>query len=522
MSIKRSTAMMVISVALILSATAFPLDAAPASAQGGGVLADSGFRPAPDGFSFENYGNAPGVTDLTPAEMQALFGNDVCASTTDGVCTLTPVAEQQMNDWNNGMQGGHCAGMSVTALLLFTGFLAPSAFGESTTGALTLAQNQSLQRRIAQSFVYQSLASVDSATIRGTPNQVLEALITRLNQTKAGSRSESWGLGFYKPNMSGGHEVTPFAVVDNGDGIDAIKLYDNNYPGETRELTVNTKTDSWTYNGSTNPKEPSDLYTGNAQTKTLEISPTNPGNNTQPCPFCAVQGPNAPSLTAARLTGSSSSPTREFTLEADPSNHGHLLFTDPQGRQTGYRDGQFVNHIPGAQLIFPKLNIDYGESEEPTYVFPANDPLSIVLDGARLKKASETTFSEIGPAFATSIQGINLKRGERDTFKVPADSPQISFRAGRAQLPTARLEVDESGVDYAVQVASSTPIAARARVVFALHLGSLVIDASNLSTPSTYQGTLTRVNSNGDGPPAAKTFQVGAHGHLTIPFAEWQ
>ena len=47
----------------------------------GAEINDSGFRPNIDGFSFQNYGDDPVTVDLTSAELQRMFGDKVCAST---------------------------------------------------------------------------------------------------------------------------------------------------------------------------------------------------------------------------------------------------------------------------------------------------------------------------------------------------------------------------------------------------------------------------------------------------------
>src|SRR3954449_3729953 len=63
-------------------------------------------------------------------------------------------------------------------------------------------------------------------------------------------------------------------------------VYDNNYPGAARAVEVNTKTDTWSYSGSTNPAEAADTYEGDADTKTLELAPIAPRLGQQDCPFC--------------------------------------------------------------------------------------------------------------------------------------------------------------------------------------------------------------------------------------------
>src|SRR6516225_5664704 len=84
-----------------------------------GVVADSGFRPAPNGFTFQNYGTtlASGAvpTNLTPADVEAIFGQKVCADAAIGKCDLIPEAQAWMEQMNQAMADGHCFGFSVAA-----------------------------------------------------------------------------------------------------------------------------------------------------------------------------------------------------------------------------------------------------------------------------------------------------------------------------------------------------------------------------------------------------------------------
>lgn len=506
--------------ALVLTGTVIATPDVSGAQGAGNVVADSGFRPDTNGFSFENYGNdvTGGVTNLTAAEMEELYGPAVCSSVAaDGTCTLTPVADGWMKDQNTGMNGGHCYGMSVAALLFFKNQLSVSDYGGGSVSAMTIHGNTGLQQRIAQSFVYQELGSVQAGQIKGTPTEVLNALISKLKD----AGPESWGIGFYKLDHSGGHEVTPFEVVDDGDGQFGIGIYDNNYPKEIRTIKVDTKADTWTYDGAANPKEPIDHYIGNAQSKTLELDPTTPGNAVQPCPFCATQ-PSGSAVTSAvtKTMATSSAGLSQFRLEASPRKHGHLLFTDAQGRQTGYRNGTFVNQIQGARVIFPRLNIDFGESEEPTYFLPATDALRITLDGTNLTSASDSNLIETGPSYTASVNNIHLQPGERDQFVVSADIPQISYRPGASQSPAIQLAVDEPQTDYSVFV-QAHKMRSGTRLGFQLKLAALTIDASGVAAPSRYEATLIKQDANGAQPPLARALTIQAHQTATYPFASW-
>lgn len=510
------------------SPAATPRGAAPGSLIAAGtVVADSGFQLSKDGFSFENYGNEPGVQNLTPAEMEAIYGPAVCASQEGGVCQLTPPAANVMTEWNKAMDGGHCYGMAVTALLLFKGQLNPEAYGGQSASQMPFAGNGALQHRIAQSFVFQDFPSVTSGQIGGTPDHVLKALIARLQATGP----ESWTIGFYKSDRTGGHEVTPFKVVDDGNGQYSIEIYDNNYPGEVRTIHVDTLTNSWSYVASTNPNVPADRYTGNAHTKTLELSPTLPGTKVQPCPFCSDEqagdyAPAAGAPAAATPAGTpapsagTGAPTRTITLEASPNNHGHLVLTDPQGRQTGFVGGRFVNHIPGVKVLFPILNTDFREAEEPTYEVPVGFPLQVTLDGGALRQRSVSTLDVTGPAYDTAISHIVLRPGQRDRFELASDSPQISYRPAGAGSPQVSLGVDTATADYRLSL-QTRGMQAGQRVSFDLRLHNLVIDAHTQSVPTTYRVRLVREDASGTGPPVQRTLHLGAHATTRVPYTTW-
>ena len=142
-----------------------------------GVVADSGFRPGPNGFAFQNYGNtlSSGAvpTNLTPADVQAMFGNAVCADAASGKCDLIPEAQAWMEQMNQQMAGGHCFGFSVAADLVWHDQVNTSTYGAPTINGLTIDNNASRQSTVAPGWVYQTLDSVDAdcSTSATTPSR---------------------------------------------------------------------------------------------------------------------------------------------------------------------------------------------------------------------------------------------------------------------------------------------------------------------------------------------------------------
>ena len=78
-------------------------EAPSAESAPGEVVYDFGFNPAENGFSFSNYGDDIPATNLTADELRRMFGDQVCSRLDGDECTLTPPAEQ----WMEQINGAH-------------------------------------------------------------------------------------------------------------------------------------------------------------------------------------------------------------------------------------------------------------------------------------------------------------------------------------------------------------------------------------------------------------------------------
>src|SRR5258706_14619480 len=73
-----------------------------------------------------------------------------------------------------------------------------------------------------------------------------------------------------------------------GGDVYRVHLYDNNYPGQTKFLTIHKKEDTWSYRTTTKPGEAEENYEGDANTHTLEITPESLRDASPfTCPFCS-------------------------------------------------------------------------------------------------------------------------------------------------------------------------------------------------------------------------------------------
>ncbi|MDO9408824.1 hypothetical protein [Patulibacter sp.] len=397
----------------------------------GDIIADSGFRPETDGFSFENYGNDVGPENLEPVNVQTLFGNIVCLRGTSEDCRLTPAAKTWMDNQNESMGGGHCQGFSVLALRMFDDKVDESDYGARRTANLDLVGNTDLQSAIAEHFTYQVLPPILEKRVKGTPSQVLQTLVDRLNDGK-----ELYTLGIYKSDFTGGHAITPFAVEDQGDGAYKILVYDNNFPGVTRAVDVNTEDETWDYVGGTNPKNTDEVYEGNARTGTLELDPTRPGEQESSCPFCEATEQTEEGSGKGSVLAEEDRYT-ELTLTGDPANHPHLVFTDDDGRRTGIVNGRFLREIPDVEVVKTYAVQNWDEAPEPRFRLPEGKEYSITVDGSRLTKATKASVNLVGNGLAIDLDGIEIAPGQKDEMALPGGYGITYQTNSKSEIPTS-------------------------------------------------------------------------------------
>jgi hypothetical protein len=444
----------------------------------GPLVADNGFRPETDGFAFQNYGKTDATgnepVNMGPDEMRKMFGDVVCADIASGKCDLTPVADQWMVQANAGADGGHCQGFSVLSGMLWKKVMNASDFGAPTTPALPLTGNVPLQRNIAYAFNFQVLDNYNKAIIKGTPNEMLDKLLQVLTPTDP----DSYTLGIYKPGFKGGHAVTPYAVEDSGGGIFNILIYDNNYPTVTRNIKIDRNLNTWSYNAATNPNEPSELYEGDANTKTLDVEPTSPGIGVQPAPFAGTVASGVDPKGSAGSTPAADNQMQEFYLDGSDYDHAHLLITNSAGQRTGYVDGNLVNEIPGALINTSKANQTWKSDIEPDYKVPDGDQYTVTVDGSGLVEGDPSAVGVIGPGYNVYVSNLFIEPGEKSTMVFEPYAEKVTFSSTGVQAPTFDIGVTDTAADFQFLV-SASDVAANSTVSVALPVDGGTLAVSN-------------------------------------------
>jgi hypothetical protein len=427
----RGAATRVVAVGLVLVALLCAASAASAE-----IVADSGFRPNPDGFSFRNY--AKSEANLSAAQLELLYGHRVCAFVRQPEgCVLTPPAQVTLNKLNEDMNNGHCYGFATLSLLLYRHLWPP--FGPGPPYGLKLAGSASLERSIAYAWAWQTLPAIESGVVKATPKQVLRSLISLLSRRSA----QPYVLAFLNRTKSGGHAVTPYAVDALGRGRFDILVYDNNHPGVERRVHVNTRTDTWSYELAANPRNPESLWDGDAGTKSLLLYPVVPGLGVHPCPFCAPEGRPTPTY-------------NELQLEGNPRNHAHLLIVDRRGRRLGFVRGHLVSEIPGGHAVSQLLVDDWRERPEPIYRVPPGLDLKVMIDGRGLHAPDYEHLSFVGPAHDAVIDKIRIQPGEVNVLTLSGSAATISYRSapGQTESPTFDIGLAGSSGDFRFTLAS--------------------------------------------------------------------
>jgi hypothetical protein len=421
------------SLAEVVSAADSDKPASPATE--GKILADSGFRPSPHGFSFENWGgNEYPYSDLTPNDAAELFGPRACARYSGDSCVPTPGAKLWLTEMNQMMKGGHCEGMAAMSAAFKVNKETAPDYGAAQPFALN-PRAQDLMRTISMYFVTQSLEPVSSFT-ENTRTWSLQKIVDFLVQNLTSSANYPT-LGIY--GGEGGHAITPYKVEERMPGVYRVYVYDNNYPGAEKFVDIDARNDRWTYAGAAlNPKEDPTPWQGGAGY--MDITPLSLRYEPLQCPFCGDHKP-APGAKQPRSPGpvrppainpsvySIYTPNRCSQITATRKKDKTQLLTAKTSVQVG-TDGAFKRPLRGLRGCFVQLPIgqqyDFG-----------------LVDDGRPYTSPSTGLVVFAPGNVYSISNIAVSSTVSQLFVFNGDS--FSYQAGGSQRPTIRIAEDRAG-----------------------------------------------------------------------------
>ena len=477
-------------------------------------LADSGFRPEVDGFSFENYGSDRKAADLTSAELMRMFGDRVCSSKAGGTCILTPAGRQWMEQVNRAMSTGHCEGFAVLSLLMYYKLIDPGEFGGSTAHELNFS-NQDLQREIAFWWTTQGLYPAIDDKVEG-PGNVLDTLIEAFSLKS--DASDSWTIGIYKEDGMDGHAITPFAVQEKGDDIYDVLVYDNNYPDQKRVLTIDKNNNTFSYESAINPLEKSDLYAGS----NIEITPTSSRLLEQECPFCRESGGAGNLERSSTSQGRNGSETASM-IQVWLNGSALLLLTDEHGRRVGWIGGnKLVNEIPGARIQRFLYEEDVGQ---PSYLLPDGTNFTATVDATELKTGGYQELVVIGNGYEMDVEDIWLDPGERDSVEVTkygSDYFGLSYATNYTESPDidVGLETDDADYEFIVRGAEIEP-GGSVNVDLDYGSGDFILHTFGNEELGSYQLMVLRTDDNGTQIFANDEIVMKPNETMYVNFLDW-
>ena len=451
----------------------------PILAQEGEIIAEIGFNPKINGFGFRNFGENPDYEeDLTADDMIRMFGADnVCIEgSTAKDCVLYETAERWMEESVDKMNNGHCDGFSVSSLRMFVGKAfkgrkKPADFQRGAVNLFDLQKNQITSNYVSY---YQTLTFLKETyifrtpTFQKKPSQILAMITAAMESKKEYYTLEVWMIENGK--YARGHSILPIAIEDMGNGIERIHVYDNNYPGQTKYVIVDTKKETWRYHTANNPAETARDYVGTATSHTLGLKRLSDRSRQRfECPFCDEDEeeesdddeafydngfPRNFMMNAAfvkKEKHAKRAQTEAETINISLTGEADLLISDPTGKRIGYDSLKkaTVNEIPGA--IENIIAGDVEDDASPEYLIPINaankKPYKISISGKMLDAEETSDLQVYGAGFVAGFEDISVDKGENLNMTVSQDGRELSFTASAdGETPSVYITTD-SGED---------------------------------------------------------------------------
>ena len=233
----------------------------------------SGLVPNPHGFAFPNFGSAGSPEVFNEADLVEMFGNtpDVCVDGADP-CVATAEAAGWARMVNESRAAGHCEGFAVLAAARFMGAEQPNTVELVNQGDVTHA----LMRAFATQF-FDEMKDATKAIVKKSMRDKVAILEAGFAKKKVGDV-----VGVYSD--LGGHALLPYAIEYVSPDVAKIMIYDSNWPGQERFITVDMAADTWTFPfGGPDPANDPTAWTGG--TKDFDIAPYE-SRIAGTCPFC--------------------------------------------------------------------------------------------------------------------------------------------------------------------------------------------------------------------------------------------
>lgn len=481
----------------------------PADPPTGTIVADTGFRPFPNGFGFVNYGLnqaenqvlfaqpsalAAGATPaaalgLDTSDMRRVFGDGVCIGGAGGGCVLTESAKVVMRTANSWAASGHCFGLATVANALFTGKLSPSeVLGGVVSSQTTL--NPSAQRTIMRAFIAQYFSAV------GIRPASMSDAIARLRAALSPGRIPLTLLIYGSP---GGHALVPYAVLDKGAGKFDIAVYDPNLPSQARAVHVDTVANSWTFTGS--PELPLSTWSSadGAKSTYMILGDVSSALGKQGCSFCQT--------------------SRTSTL---------VSFSPMLAANRGLFDALTLTNSAGVPLSASQYRVipptDAAGSplaSGPVYVVDRGIDFEIGLNAASVEAIQPLTVTVVSRGSSRSLKLETVNPSLRGRVRVGSKDGGLSFSGVATNKGTATHTYEEGKVSYAFQGIEEAAYHPESMEFRSYQRRNRIVFAENDNLPSVWSVRVTSRMSASRSTFIATGVQVAAGSQLAVTYSGW-
>ena len=407
------------------------------------VAADSGVKPNENGFSFANFGSSATTEIFNSADLVTMFGSGACVGGITTPCTPTAQASAWAKMVNESRASGHCEGLAVQAASRFDAKATPATESLTNAGDVT--------HGIIRAFATQFLPEVQDATATWAKKSLVD-IVNELSAAFA-NKSALYTMGLY--TSTGGHAVLPYAIEFPKPDLAVVKVYDSNWPGMERYVSIDLAAKVWSFSfSSENPQEDADAWSGKAG----DIDITSMGARTSAtCPFCGDDTKVSASVLLIRSTSlnwsvkttngtyspsSSTSVTdvRSRSLRSASSNSlvkvpEYILYTDAEDFELQLPDTSSAYVSNGDSVVQVAAT---GSKVRKPILFKKN-LISVEDTSTTMTVSSDNVVAQVTSNMAkinVGRSGLSIDLGGKNSLiNVNEATPQIVVRSDKNSVP---------------------------------------------------------------------------------------
>ncbi|MFZ5442743.1 MAG: hypothetical protein ACOZQL_22225, partial [Myxococcota bacterium] len=366
--------------------------------------------------SFSNYADEVSDWELGAADAVRLFGAEaVCVAGTDP-CQPTEVARAWIDDVNETLTHGHSEGIALTTLAFHLGRRSVADFGVADVAALSLTDP-----KVKHELAFWAATQKIPAALRGDRAFQAKDVMPFLAKALKPGQTEAWRLAVVMKEdgaFRGGHALVPFAYFKGRqDGQYVLRVYDSNWPGKEQRLYLDTRANSWSYEGAPDGAAPR-TYRGDASN----------GNLLYFSPLSAHEGPfEAPFSDSARA----------LVVVANGSG---VTLKDEGGSEVGLgADGKVVENGGAVRPAFAQSRcvLCPGPAEIVNYTLSPDAGMSgkqtISLSNFGNSSADGGTVNITGAGLSAQLTGV---RTETAGALVEVSGKSMTYSSSQSSTPT--------------------------------------------------------------------------------------